>query len=180
MENGDAVAVVYLDFCKAFDKVDHKLVLEKLHAIGITGTLLRWIGNFLIGRQHVVVVDKSKSEVGEVKSGVPQGSVLGPLLFLILISDIDCQLTRSHASSFADDTRVVMSIGSEADVAVMQEELRKVYKWAEDNAMVFNSSKFDHLEYLPHSHLDFQVELEIGDGSIIRKPEIVKDLGVLM
>ena len=180
MENGDAVAVVYLDFCKAFDKVDHKIVLDKLHAIGITGSLLRWIGNFLIGRHHIVIVDKSKSEVGEVKSGVPQGSVLGPLLFLILISDIDCQLVRSHASSFADDTRVVMNVGSEADVAVLQEELRKVYEWAENNAMVFNSSKFDHLEYLPHSHVDFQVELKIGDGSIIRKPEIVKDLGVLM
>ena len=63
---------------------------------------------------------------------------------------------------------VVLSIGSEADAAVVQEQLRKAYKWAENNAMVFNLSKFDQLEYLSHSHLDFQVELEIGDGSVIR------------
>ena len=115
MELGLEVDVVYLDFFKAFDRVDHKILLEKLLAIGISGKLLAWIGMFLIGRKHAVIVDGVLSDVGGVRSGVPQGSVLGPLLFLILISDIDRELTSARASNFADDTRVSMSIKSEAD-----------------------------------------------------------------
>ena len=76
MELGVEVDVVYLDFFKAFDQVDHKTVLEKLSAIGISGKLLTWIGTFLIGRRHAVIVDGVLSDTGHVRSGVPQGSVL--------------------------------------------------------------------------------------------------------
>ena len=89
IEGNGAIVVIYLDFCKAFDKVDHQTVLRKLHSLGISGNLLQWIGAFLIGRKHTVLVDGELSDVEEVKSGVPQGSVLGPLLFLVMISDID-------------------------------------------------------------------------------------------
>ena len=180
LEMGHGVAVVYLDFCKAFDKVDHKIVLEKLMALGISGNLFKWIGNFLIGRQHVVSVDGVRSEIGSVYSGVPQGSVLGPLLFLIVISDIDYNLTSAHASSFADDTRVVMKIESEEDEAEMQRELEKIYEWAEQNAMVFNDAKFEHLDYRAHSRSEESRQFITRDGTLIKKPDEVKDLGVLM
>ena len=89
MCDGGAVDVAYLDFAKAFDKVDHGILIRKLTNLGIGGSVLRWIHEFLTNRKQVVVVEGEKSEEGQVKSGVPQGSVLGPLLFLIQVGDID-------------------------------------------------------------------------------------------
>ena len=180
MEAGMEVEVVYLDFCKAFDKVDHKILLQKLASIGISGDVFRWIGEFILERTHVVVADKIQSKIGEMRSGVPQGSVLGPLLFLIMISDIDGQLDASSASSFADDTRVTMYLSKNSDTKIMQEELSKIYEWAEDNLMIFNETKFEHLEYT--SHLPYEPDrwLLTGDGVKMEKPETVRDLGVMI
>ena len=88
----------------------------------------------------------------KVKSGVPQDSVLGPLIFLILISDIDMHLRYCRASSFADDTRIVALENSKSQ-AVIQEELAEVYRWAAVNLMSFNISKFEHLQYRVHHQL---------------------------
>ena len=103
MCRGEAVDVVYLDFAKAFDKVDHGVLLAKLARFGINSTLLRWIGDFLKNRKQVVEVEGEQSETSEVLSGVPQGSVLGPILFVIYISDIDDGVNKSRVASFADD-----------------------------------------------------------------------------
>ena len=89
LEEGKDVDVIYIDFSKAFDKVDHTILLSKLKAIGLDGKILKWIESFLTNRKQVVVVDCATSEPADIKSGVPQGSVLGPLLFIIMISDID-------------------------------------------------------------------------------------------
>ena len=179
MESGQGVPVVYLDFCKAFDKVDHKLVLEKLRSMGISGNLLRWIGSFLLNRKQIVVVDKARSFENEVKSGVPQGSVLGPLLFLILISDIDMELEHAKASSYADDTKVV---GSAPGITqeLMQGELNKVYHWAKENRMKFNDSKFQHLQYNTSRTNNLEFEFKTETGLTIDRPDSVKDLGVMM
>ena len=93
---------------------------------------------------------KSHQKLGDAQSGVPQGSVLGPLPFLIMISDIDRELDASSASSFADDIRVTMYLSKNSDTKIMQEELGKIYEWAEDNLMIFNETKFEHLEYTSH------------------------------
>ena len=99
---------IYLDFAKAFDKVDHGILLNKFKKIGINGRIGVWIHNFLSNRQQCVAVNGTTSSEAQVRSGVPQGSVLGPLLFLIHISDINYEIADSTVSCFAEDTRILL------------------------------------------------------------------------
>ena len=110
LEQGRNVDVVYLDFSKAFDKVDFLITLRKINALGIKGKIGKWIQCFLTGRTQSVLVDGEQSKHSPVKSGVPQGSVLGPILFLILLGYIDQDILSSVVSSFADDSRVTKGI----------------------------------------------------------------------
>ena len=110
LEDGLNVDTIYLDFSKAFDKVDHRILMEKLNSIGIGGKLAKWIHSFLFDREQVVIVNGIKSTGTRVLSGVPQGSVLGPLLFLVMMMDIDNDIVSSFLSSFADDTRISKEI----------------------------------------------------------------------
>ena len=142
LESGQNVDVVYLDFAKAFDKVDFLVTMRKLHSIVISGKLGQWVYSFLTERKQAGIVNGAKSNLSEVSSGVPQGSVLGPLLFLVLIGDIDKDITSTFVSSFADDTRVAKGISSVEDVETLQLDLQSIYEWAEEN-MEFNFPKFD-------------------------------------
>ena len=142
LEQGYNVDVVYLDFAKAFDKVDHNILLHKLKNLGINGKTLRWIQNFLEDRVQRVVVNGKLSTAHQVISGVPQGSVLGPLLFLVLIGDIDSNILHSLIASFADDTRATKGIETETDAAELQNDLFRIYDWSQKNNMKFNSLTF--------------------------------------
>ena len=128
MENNEDVDVVYLDFAKAFDKVHHGVLIQKLQNAGITGKLLKWINNFLSNRKQTVSVEGCFSSESDVTSGVPQGSVLGPILFLVHISDIDQGTHHCKVSSFADDTRIMKTIKEENDRTLMQNDLNSIYQ----------------------------------------------------
>ena len=141
--------------------------------------MLKWIASFLLDRKQVVTVDGKVSTEVSPKSGVPQGSVLGPLIFLILISDIDMELKFCRASSFADDTRIV-AVESSTSQSVVQEELSHIYSWARENMMTFNAAKFEHLQYHVHHQVSHDHNYHTEDGNLILKGTEVKDLGVIM
>ena len=128
IDEGSEIDMIYLDFSKAFDSVLYRRLLKKLEAHGIKGKILSWIKDFLIGRKQQVVVNGIKSKKSDVISGVPQGSVLGPSLFVLYITDIDIGI-RSNIQKFADDTKIYRQIDSEDDIKILQEDLIKLEEW---------------------------------------------------
>ena len=139
--NGRVDAAV-LDFSKAFDKVPHRRLLKKLDHCGIRGDTLKWMENFLIGRKQRVVIDGVERDECDVASGVPQGSVLGPLLFIIFINDIGAQLSPgAKIRLFADDSLVYRVIESHEDEVAFQSDLDKLTAWADAWCMSFNVDK---------------------------------------
>ena len=138
---------IFLDFAKAFDKVDHEILLQKMKNLGISGKLFNWLSNFLSNRQQVVVLDGVFSYIAAVISGVPQGTVLGPILFLIFINDIKSCVNHSVISCFADDTRVSKAISTEADSLLLQEDLNSLLHWAKINNMEMHEDKFVYINF---------------------------------
>ena len=179
LEDGDNVDVIYLDFAKAFDKVDFLVTLRKIKHIGINGNIGKWLYSFLTGRTQTVIVNGTGSSPSEVKSGVPQGSVLGPLLFLILLGDIDKSVASAFVSSFADDTRVGHRIKDASDVMTLQEDLRAIYEWSVENNMTFNSEKFECIRYGKRKNFHETTGYLSDVNSSITPKDQINDLGVL-
>ena len=124
------VDMLVLDFAKAFDTVAHERLLAKVESYGITNGLQNWIRSFLEGQTQRVVVDGETSDAAAVKSGVPQGSVLGPLLFLIFINDF-AEHTSSTVCLFADNCVMYRQIANVHDCKVLQEDLNQLHEWEE-------------------------------------------------
>ena len=142
LEEGDNCDIIYLDISKAFDRVDIGVLGHRLKQMGIQGKVGSWILEFLTNRKQAVYANNFLSDFTDVLSGVPQGTVLGPILFLILIQSLDDLEIRSIMASFADDTKILNRIKNEADIELMQESLDKLYEWERANNMKFNPSKF--------------------------------------
>ena len=136
--------VIMLDFSKAFDRVDHKKLLYKLDFYGIRGNTHQWIEGFLTGRSQVVSVNGYQSSPADVLSGVPQCSVLGPVVFLLFINDIG-EGINSTFRLFADNCVLYRCIESSQDQLILQEDLQKMNQWAESWRMMFNAKKCYHL-----------------------------------
>ena len=181
LETGEGVDSVYLDFSKAFDKVETGVLLHKLRDGKVLGKAGCWLAAFLDSakRQQAVVVEGRISPLSPVISGVPQGTVLGPVLFLLHIADIAREVsTSSTTSSYVDDTRVSRSIvDRDRDCPALQEDLASIYRWATEVNMVFNSDKFECLRFWPKAPKpDFSYMSP--DGSIIEDKSHLRDLGV--
>ena len=140
LNNRQQVDMGVLDFSKAFEKVLHERLLQKIEHYGIRGNELGWIKAFLNNRSQAVVVDGAMSQSSPVTSGVPQGSVVGPVLFLLYINDIGLN-TTSSLKLFADDCLLYRVIKSQDDVRMFQQELDRLNYWATKWQMAFNVSK---------------------------------------
>ena len=140
VDSGYPIDVIYLDFQKAFDKVPHQRLLQKIKALGIDGEIYAWIKNWLLGRLQRVVLNGVNSRWIPVTSGVPQGSVLGPLLFLIYINDIDESIS-SGILKFADDTKLYATVATKKEVAQLKEDLIHICNWSQEWLMLFNNDK---------------------------------------
>ena len=134
------IDLILLDFSKAFDKVNHPKLLHKLQMHGVQGKTLSWIQSFLVGRTQSVVLEGGCSDEVPVSSGVPQGSILGPILFLLYINDLFNNV-QSQVRLFADDTTVYLTINHPSDASSLQKDLDLLQRWEVKWDMEFNPSK---------------------------------------
>ena len=169
------VDCIVMDFAKAFDKVSHDRLLYKLEGYGIRGKTLSWISDFLHGRSQRVVIDGENSSSCPVTSGVPQGSVLGPILFLLYINDIGDNIS-SQIRLFADDTILYKVINSDADAAMLQADIDKLEKWCDDWQMTFHPAKCNLLR-VSTSRSPIKVSYNLS-GHTLELVQKVKYLGV--
>ena len=169
--------LIYLDFSKAFDSVPHNLLILKLKSFGFCGSLLAWFDNYLTGRTQRVVLDGSCSGWLPVHSGVPQGSILGPLLFLFYINDmVDTVSPESTLALFADDSKVYRRIRSVHDCVQLQADLNNLVTWSNKWKLNFNIKKCKILSinntnpFLLHNYTLSNIPLE--------RVTKIKDLGL--
>ena len=135
--DGNVVDSIYFDFAKAFDTVPHRRLIGKLESYGIKGKVLNWISAFLCGRNQTVRVNGEKSEKADVLSGIPQGTVLGPILFVIYINDILDNI-KSDGFLYADDTKIFRKITSREDALILQSDIKSLEEWSKKWQLEFN------------------------------------------
>ena len=169
LEESKPIDAIYLDFRKAFDAVPHRRLLSKLAAYGIAGNLLTWIGAFLTGRRQQVSVRGCLSQWSPVTSGVPQGSVLGPLLFILYINDVP-EVVSSSIKIFADDTKVYRSVSHPPQCQDLQSDIDLIVDWSDQWQLPFNEAKCECLHVGPRNqeHV-YTIRVTFCNPSVKRK-----------
>ena len=173
LNSGYATDIIYFDFKKAFDSVPHRRLLLKLKSYGISGNLLSWLSSFLTGRLQRVTLNNVYSEWSNVISGVPQGSVLGLILFLLYINDIPT-VVDSHPLLFADDIKLYRRIQSENDIIQLQKDINNLLNWSNTWLLNFNMPKCKVLR-IGTSNLPQNYTL---NGTPLDNVQDMRDLGV--
>lgn len=173
VELSKALDIIFLDFMKAFDKVAYRRLIAKMKMYGINEKVLNWIIDWLKDRKQRVIINGKYSDWEKVTSGVPQGSVLGPLLFLIYINDLDTNI-NSIISKFADDTKIMLPVTNQNEANVLQQDLDMLINWAEKWMMSFNKDKCKIL-HLGRNNLKLTYNL---GGVLLTETTVEKDLGI--
>ena len=165
---------IYIDLAKAFDSVSHPKLLHKLRKIGFGGEVLSWLQSFLTGRQQSVIVGNSRSTPQPVVSGIPQGTILGPLLFNIYIDELSQKVSFSSVKLFADDTKIYRKVENSDDCSLLQEDLNRLGSFFSNWQLKVNAEKCEvlHLGYNNSKYI-YSV-----NGAQIPAKEYCKDLGV--
>lgn len=168
---------IYLDFSKAFDQVDHNLLLLKLSLYGIGGQLHAWLASYLQDRTQTIALSSARSRSISVTSGVPQGSHLSPVLFLLFVNDMYSCIGSSNYLSYADDLKIFNSISTSSDSMLLQTDLNNILSWCNNNNMRLNLTKCHTITFLKgRSPLIFNYAL---NGTTLERVYQITDLGVI-
>lgn len=178
MDKGHQVDAIYTDFSKAFDRIDHKVLLTKLLGLGISGDLFRWFSSYIRDRTQAVVLGGYTSSWMVISSGVPQGSLLGPLLFVMFINDIGTCFKYSKFQLFADDMKIYRKIDSLEDSYLLQEDLLRVVSYCNVNNLDLNISKCLIISFSRKKNFINYV-YSVADQPLTRT-STTKDLGVIL
>ena len=180
LDNKAEVCSVFFDTSKAFDSVPHVLLLQKLSSINLNPYITRWVQSYLTHRTQCVVVNGTESPALPVVSGVPQGSVLGPLLFLIYVNDVTCVVSNGKIIIYADDIALYQIIHSPIDFIVVQQNINSICVWVDQNSLLLNTLKCCYLLFsrkptptLPSSPL-------LVNNTVLRMAKQFKYLGVTL
>ena len=162
LDQGIQIDVVYTDFEKAFDKVPHQGLISKLEAYNLNNTLLLWIQDFICNRKQRVIVNGTYSQWYRVDSGIPQGSILGPLLFLIYINDLPnvTQNTDTRIFLYADDAKIYRRITCVEDSQCLQRVIDKVKQWCDEWLLPLNVSKCNVMSFTSKINLDTSYNIQ--------------------
>lgn len=178
IEQGDPFDCIYFDFMKAFDKVSHRLLIEKMTGLGISQECTNWTREYLTDREQVVVVNGEKSDPLAVRSGVPQGSVIGPTLFILFINDLP-SCASNQTRLFADDTKLFGVVNTNEDQERLQSDIDAFTKWANEWKMKFHPSKCKVLHF-GGKNLQYHYEMQTSTGRTeLAVEHIETDLGIL-
>jgi len=182
--SGGTVDVIYMDFMKAFDTVPHRRLLAKIEAHGIQDKVQKWIAAFLSGRQQRVCINGVVSEPASVSSGIPQGSVLGPVLFALYINDLPTKV-HGTAKLFADDTKLYTQSDLQDAPAALQDDLDRLQKWSDDWLLRFHPEKCKVMKLgKSPSSAEYTMRQTTPDGGertiTLEETEMEKDLGVFV
>jgi hypothetical protein len=178
MSSNKQVDAIYTDFSKAFDKVDHHILGLKLFKIGIRGSLLNWLMSYLCNRTQRININGVLSESIHVTSGVPQGSHLGPLLFIVFINDLTFSIKNCKFLLYADDMKFFRPVCQRNDVSLIQEDLDRVNLWCKNNKMFLNVSKCCFISFSKRGR---SVESTYFiEGVQLERVTVINDLGVTL
>ena len=179
LDEGGSIDIIYCDFMKAFDKVPHRRLIHKVRQYGITDNILGWIENFLNNRKQVTVINDHKSHTAPVTSGIPQGSVLGPILFVIYINDLpEAVNPSSHIFLFADDTKVFREIKCDQDHEILQKDIDNMMAWSKNWLLKFHPEKCVMMSMGKNSASNKEKHTYTMEGHNLNYSSCEKDLGV--
>ena len=181
LDNGIFTCGVFIDLEKAFDTVNHEILLKKLDYYGIRESALKWIKSYLTNRKQFVSLNGVKSKTENISCGVPQGSILGPLLFIIYINDMHQAVTCSTVHHFADDTNILFSDKNPKSIAkILNKELAHIFEWLCANRLSLNVTKTEFIIFRPPKRkLSSRIFLRLNGTKIFESSKI-KYLGVIL
>ena len=181
MDNKIFSCSVFVDLEKAFDTVNHKILIEKLNHYGISDNSNKWICSYLRGRSQKVKLNGSESNSNNISCGVPQGSILGPLLFIIYINDMHKALSVSQVFHFADDTNLLLSSNNTKNFhKIINKELKLLFDWLCANRLSLNVAKTEFIIFRPpRKNLDNRICLRLNGKKIFESTKI-KYLGIIL